>query len=139
MVSARIFLCYFAIFVCCSFAVCQTQPANPPSYLDQLNAMISAGNGVWTPEQIATMQRLRDAAMRDPYALDELRHLTDNIGPRLSGSPQAQQAVEWVAAQMRELGAEVTLEKAMCRTGFGARKRANLCRGLDRLPAPRRR
>jgi carboxypeptidase Q len=113
MVSPRAFFCHFAIFVCCSFAVGQTQPASPPSYLDQLNAMISAGNGVWTPEQIATMQRLRDAAMRDPYALDELRHLTDNIGPRLSGSPQAQQAVEWVAAQMRELGANVTLEKAM--------------------------
>ena len=50
--------------------------------------------------------------MKDPYALNELRHLTDNIGPRLSGSPQAQQAVDYVAAEMRALGAEVTLEKA---------------------------
>ncbi len=58
------------------------------------------------------MERLRDAAVADPYALNELRHLTDNIGPRLSGSPQAQQAVEYVAAEMRALGAEVTLEKA---------------------------
>ncbi len=58
------------------------------------------------------MERLRDAAMKDPYALNELRHLTDNIGPRLSGSPQAGQAVEYVAAEMRALGAEVTLEKA---------------------------
>ena len=58
------------------------------------------------------MERLRDAAMSDPYALNELRHLTDNIGPRLSGSPQAQQAVDYVAAEMRALGAEVTLEKA---------------------------
>ena len=59
------------------------------------------------------MERLRDAAMHDPYALNELRHLTDNIGPRLAGSPQAQHAVEWVASQMRDLGAEVTLEKTM--------------------------
>ena len=58
------------------------------------------------------MEKLRDAAINDPYALDQLRHLTDNIGPRLSGSPQAGQAVEYVAAQMRALGAEVTLEKA---------------------------
>ena len=58
------------------------------------------------------MERLRDAAIKDPYALNELRHLTDNIGPRLSGSPQAGQAVEYVAAEMRALGAEVTLEKA---------------------------
>jgi Zn-dependent M28 family amino/carboxypeptidase len=57
------------------------------------------------------MARLRDAALKDPYALDRLRHLTDNIGPRLSGSPQAQHAVEYVAAEMRALGAEVQLEK----------------------------
>jgi hypothetical protein len=73
--------------------------------------MMGTGPSAWTPEQLATMGRLRDAAITDPYALDELRHLTDNIGPRLSGSPQAQMAVDYVAAQMKELGAEVTLEK----------------------------
>ena len=66
---------------------------------------------VWTTDQIATMGRLRDAAIHDTYALIELRHLTDNIGPRLSGSPQAQQAVEYVAAEMRAQGAQVQLEK----------------------------
>jgi len=91
----------------------QNAPATPPTILDRLNARMGNGKSAWTPEQIATMQKLRDAAMHDPYALTELRHLTDNIGPRLSGSPQAQQAVEWVAAEMRALGAEVTLEKAM--------------------------
>jgi carboxypeptidase Q len=59
------------------------------------------------------MARLRDAALKDPYALDQLRHLTDNIGPRISGSPQAQHAVEYVAAEMKALGAEVQLEKTM--------------------------
>ncbi len=59
------------------------------------------------------MTRLRDAAVGDPYALDQLRHLTGNIGPRLSGSPQAEAAVQYVAAQMRALGATVTLEKTM--------------------------
>ena len=87
-------------------------PPQPHSILDRLNAMLSGGKSAWTPEQIAVMERLRDAALKDPYALDELRHLTDNIGPRLSGSPQAQQAVDYVAAEMRALGAEVTLEKA---------------------------
>ncbi len=74
--------------------------------------MISGGKSAWTPEQLAAMERLRDAALKDSYAFNELRHLTDNIGPRLSGSPQAQQAVNYVAAEMRALGAEVTLEKA---------------------------
>jgi hypothetical protein len=87
-------------------------PPPPPSILDRLNAMMAGGKSAWTPEQLAAMERLRDAALGDPYALTELRHLTDNIGPRLSGSPQAQQAVDYVAAEMRSLGAEVTLEKA---------------------------
>jgi len=73
--------------------------------------IMGSGKSAWTPEQLATMARLRDAAITDPYALDELRHLTDNIGPRISGSPQAQQAVEYVASEMKALGAEVTLEK----------------------------
>ncbi len=72
---------------------------------------MNTSTGAWTSDQIATMARLRDAALKDPFALDELRHLTDNIGPRLSGSPQAQHAVEYVAAEMRALGAEVQLEK----------------------------
>ena len=73
--------------------------------------MMSESPGAWTPAQIATMERLRDAALDDPYSLTELRHLTDNIGPRLAGSPQAQHAVEWVADEMRALGATVTIEK----------------------------
>jgi hypothetical protein len=89
----------------------QNAPAQP-GILDRLNAMLAEGKSAWTPEQLAVMARLRDAAMNDSYALDQLRHLTDNIGPRLSGSPQAQQAVDYVAAEMRALGAEVTLEKA---------------------------
>jgi hypothetical protein len=105
------FLCLASVLTPLA-ALAQNPPANPPSILDRLNARLNGGKSAWTPEQIATMTRLRDAAMSDPYALKELRHLTDNIGPRLSGSPQAQQAVEWVAAEMRSLGAEVTLEKA---------------------------
>ncbi|MGO9436497.1 MAG: M20/M25/M40 family metallo-hydrolase [Terracidiphilus sp.] len=87
-------------------------PGSPPSIMDRLNAMMAGGKSAWTPEQVATMERLRDAAMKDSYALDQLRNLTDNIGPRLSGSPQAQQAVDYVAGEMRALGANVTLEKA---------------------------
>lgn len=102
----------FCVFLVATVALAQNPPAQQNTYLDRLNAMIAGGTGAWTPEQITTMERLRDAAMHDPYALKELRHLTDNIGPRLSGSPQAQHAVEYVADEMRALGAEVTLEKA---------------------------
>jgi carboxypeptidase Q len=93
----------------------QAAPQPPPpssAMLDRLSALSVNAKSAWTPGQLATMERLRDAALNDPYALNELRHLTGNIGPRLSGSPQAEQAVYYVAAQMSALGAEVSLEKA---------------------------
>ena len=90
----------------------QAVPVGPPSILDRLNAMIGGSKSAWSDEQLHAMERLRDKAMESDYAYEELKHLTDNIGPRLSGSPQAQKAVEFVADEMRKLGAEVTLEKA---------------------------
>ncbi|HEX4580786.1 MAG TPA: M20/M25/M40 family metallo-hydrolase [Acidobacteriaceae bacterium] len=87
------------------------QTPDPQSPQARIARMLSESSGAWTPAQIANMERLRDAALTDPYALTELRHLTDNIGPRLAGSPQAQHAVEWVASEMRALGATVTIEK----------------------------
>jgi hypothetical protein len=96
------------------FCAAQNPPPSPvPGNLDRMMSMISGGKSAWTPDQLSVMERLRDAAVKDPYAFNQLRHLTDNIGPRISGSPQAGQAVEYVAAEMRALGAEVTLEKAM--------------------------
>jgi carboxypeptidase Q len=87
------------------------QPAANSPLMQRMSAFLDVPNGAWTPQQITTMNRLRDAALTDPYAMNELHHLTDNIGPRLSGSPQAQAAVEYVAAEMHLLGAKVTLEK----------------------------
>ena len=80
--------------------------------LDRLNQMMAGGKSAWSDEQLRTMGRLRDAAMKSDYAYNELQHLTDNIGPRLSGSPQAQQAVEYVAARCGHWAPTVTLEKA---------------------------
>jgi hypothetical protein len=99
-----------AALLAATAALAQQPPANSP-LVQRINSMIDPGTGVWTPQQITVMNRLRDAALTDPYATSELQHLTDNIGPRLSGSPQAQQAVEYVAAEMRALGATVQLEK----------------------------
>src|SRR6185369_388240 len=95
--------------------IAQTQqpPPQRPSFQERLTRLVNPPAGAWTAEQLATMARLRDAALQDSYALNQLRHLTDNIGPRISGSPQAQHAVEYVAAQMRALGAEVQLERSM--------------------------
>ncbi len=78
---------------------------------DRVSALVEGSTGVWTKEQIATMKRLRDAAFDDSYALDRLRFLTDNIGPRQAGSAQAESAVEYVMKEMAALGAAVEREK----------------------------
>lgn len=114
--TKRMFLFAASSFLLSAMLVQAQQPsALPPSRAMQsrLERFLSPGTGAWTADQITTLGRLRDAAMADDYAYTRLRHLTDNIGPRLSGSPQAQQAVEYVEGEMRALGAEVSLEKTM--------------------------
>jgi hypothetical protein len=89
----------------------QNSPAGAtPLITEKLTSPTGSGTGAWTEEQIATMNRIRDAAMSDPYAYNELMYLTDSIGPRLSGSPQTGAAVQWVAKEMRAIGADVSLE-----------------------------
>lgn len=68
---------------------------------------------LYSPQLIAEMKQLHEAALSSDYAYAQLAHLCNNIGPRLSGSAQAQQAVQYVAAEMRQLGLEVQLEKVM--------------------------
>jgi carboxypeptidase Q len=99
-----------SFLVSCWSALAQ-QPAKEPSIQDRIAALVNPPAGAWSAAQIATMDRLREAAMNDSYTLEILRHLTDNIGPRMAGSPQAERAVEYVADRLRAAGAEVRLEK----------------------------
>jgi Zn-dependent M28 family amino/carboxypeptidase len=68
-----------------------TQQNFPPLLLQQLSA-------------------IKAAALNDDYAFRQLAHLTENIGPRPSGSPQARAASEYVAEELRKLGLEVRLQ-----------------------------
>jgi Zn-dependent M28 family amino/carboxypeptidase len=56
------------------------------------------------------LSAIKAAALNDDYAYRQLAHLTENIGPRPSGSPQAQAAAEYVAGELRQLGLEVRLQ-----------------------------
>jgi carboxypeptidase Q len=58
---------------------------------------------------------IRDAASTDDYAYRQVAHLTENIGPRPVGSPQAEAAIEYVAGEMRKLGLDVRLEPVQAR------------------------
>src|SRR3989442_3246541 len=65
----------------------------------------------YPPQLLADLRKLQQAALSSDYAYRQLAHLTDSIGPRLTGSAQAEAAVEYVAGEMRRLGLQVTLEK----------------------------
>ncbi|HSP64044.1 MAG TPA: M20/M25/M40 family metallo-hydrolase [Pyrinomonadaceae bacterium] len=67
----------------------------------------------YSPQLVSEIKNVQQAAFESDYAYRQLAHLSNNIGPRLSGSPQAQTAVEYVAAELRKLGLEVQLEKVM--------------------------
>jgi carboxypeptidase Q len=62
------------------------------------------------PLLLQQLSAIKSASLNDDYAYRQLAHLTENIGPRPSGSPQARAASEYVAAELRKLGLEVRLE-----------------------------
>ena len=62
------------------------------------------------PVDTATLTRIRDAAMSSDYPFDRLEELSDQIGPRLSGSAGAEAAVALIADDMRQIGMQVTLQ-----------------------------
>src|SRR5260370_30146197 len=96
-----------AIFLCMTAALAFAAP------LRETRAQQQSAVPVWPQELIRNLEKLRDAALSSDYALRQAAHLTENIGPRLSGSPQAQQAVEYVSGELRRLGLDVKLQKIM--------------------------
>jgi carboxypeptidase Q len=68
----------------------------------------------WLDEYRAPAARLIGEATGDAFAWHRLSTLTDTIGPRLSGSPQLDQAIQWTLAEMKRDGLEnVHAEKVM--------------------------
>lgn len=68
---------------------------------------------LYTARTLADMQAIQKAALASDYAYMRLGHMSNNIGARLSGSPQAAKAVEYVAEEMRKLGLDVKLQKCL--------------------------
>src|SRR5216117_408436 len=68
---------------------------------------------VFSPQTLADLKRLQQAALSSDYAYRQVAHLSNNIGPRLTGSAQASKAVEYVAGELKAIDCEVQLEKVM--------------------------
>lgn len=66
---------------------------------------------LYSPQTLADLSSIMRAARQSDYAYRQTAYLSNNIGPRLSGSPQAERAVQYVADEMRKLGLEVKLQK----------------------------
>lgn len=79
-----------------------------------------------SPARVAEMRRLEQAAMHSDYAWQQLEYLCDHIGPRLSGSPQAAAAVDYVASELSRLGLRVTREKVSVPHWVRGEERAEL-------------
>src|SRR5215472_9437777 len=88
----------------------------------------------WTPSTLEAMRQLQSAALRDNYGYERLAHLSDNIGPRPVGSPQAAAAVDYVAAELRSLSFEVRLEKLRVPCWMRGEERAELVEYHGRVP-----
>ena len=65
----------------------------------------------FSPELVHNLEALRDAALGSDYAYHQLAYLTENIGPRPTGSAQADAAAKYVAQTMRAVGLDVKLEE----------------------------
>ena len=75
----------------------------------------AAATASLSPALMQQLTAIRDAALTDEYAYRQVAHITENIGPRAVGSPQAQAAIEYVAGEMRKLGLDVHLEPVQAR------------------------
>src|SRR5208283_4398089 len=102
----------FALLVLCEPVGAQNPPQQPqtiPSWISAPQAS-KADQHNFPPLLLQQLSAIKAAALNDDYAYHQLSHLTENIGPRPSGSPQAHAAAECVAAELRQLGLDVRLQ-----------------------------
>jgi len=90
---------FLLCFLCLSFAVSVfgQQPSPTPI--------------LYSEKTLEDLKRIQQAALQSDYAYRQTAYLSNNIGARLTGSKQAERAVEYVADEMRKLGLDVRLQK----------------------------
>jgi hypothetical protein len=111
-----------SVFIITVSAIAQ-QPAGSPTPV------------LYSDKTIQEMKKIQKAALASDYGLNQVKHLSNNIGPRLSGSAQAEQAVQYVAAEMRKLGLDVRLQKVMVPHWVRGEEKAELVEWPGMAPA----
>src|ERR1035437_2265457 len=107
-------LCFIVLLVVFSLSAVsaqnpQPQPAPVPFAAQPQASQADQEN--FPPPLLDQLAAIKAAALSDDYAYHQVAHLTENIGPRPSGSLQAKAAVDYVAAELRQLGLDVHLEE----------------------------
>jgi carboxypeptidase Q len=115
MTKTRCDLCW-AVILFCSLTLTPAISQNPqPAPVTALFAPESQASPAqrenFPPPLLEQLATIKAAALQDDYAYHQVAHLTENIGPRPSGSLQAKAGVDYVADELRKLGLDVHLEE----------------------------
>ena len=90
----------------------QTKPGRAPR-AERQSPVVAQSPRVDRADSLA-LRKLYDEALLRGQSYENLRYLTGTIGGRLSGSPQAQQAVEWGRLTLEKMGLDrVYLQEVM--------------------------
>ena len=86
----------------------------PPAHAQRSKSTTKAAKVAADRPDSLALRKIFDEALLRGESYENLRYLTGTIGPRLSGSPQAQMAVEWGKATMEKAGFDrVYLQEVM--------------------------
>jgi len=108
---------FFSSLLLCLFSSCLTAQI-PPARTDPLHPAqgIQGTAGCSATDASSCSQaaaKITPIVMGDSPLAENLRKLTDEIGGRVSGSPQMAKAVDWAVAAFRAAGVDVHTEKYM--------------------------
>ena len=102
-------LCVLASSLCAQLPPAQSDPLHPTQ-------VIQGAPGCSATEASACAQaaaKITPIVMGDSPLEENLRRLTDDIGGRVTGSPEMAKAVDWALATFRAAGVDVHTEKYM--------------------------
>jgi hypothetical protein len=85
-----------------------------------------------TETYAAAAARILDAEAASGQAFERLRHLTDRIGPRFSGTPGAEAAVRWTRERLADDGLEARTEPVLVPRWVRGEARADIVAPIER-------
>src|SRR6516162_8181789 len=84
------------------YAADKPKPAAAPAQIDPYAEVQPAAESL----DLNMYQRIRNEGLNDSHVMDFASALTDDIGPRLTGSPELKKANEWTRDTLTKLGLE---------------------------------